>query len=256
MTGEYGVQEAGKEKRARGPRKGMLAIAAAFLAAGGGGYELAAAVATTPSSTAAVNQVKYDLIQAMSVDANTMVSPIRMSHGLVLPDFRGALQKEITATSSPWYLCPASLGGGVNITQQAADLANTYYIAEVKKYFTGVALPQEISGQSLNQPTKVAPCSKSVTPWIAGPAVVSIYQWNYVNVSGNEATASAILGGSFSQCVAAKTAASNGAYAFKCQWSPSDHSRIYNWSLRFNGTSGIWQIDYMKMSFVPGKQPG
>lgn len=256
MSGDWrdGRTERGSKASHRARHFARMATAFAALVGAGGGSYGAVAVATAGSSQTAA--VEAAAMHALHVQDGLLGPPVSTSEGLRLADYPGAVQKEVTASSSPWRLCPD--GAGITLSPQGVHQWAAFALREFHAAFTGVQQKTEITqltheifhsanppaSASLASPPDGEPCPSQ--NWdMMGPNLDPLVQWSSVQVTGTTATVTGVVDTEEEMCPVSTTAEAGGAHAVgKCaSGSPYASGGItWTWDLTL-GSDGTWRTN-------------
>lgn len=220
----------------------------------GGGAYLAGAAGTTATPTKAV--IQATVVTAANVDQSLFSAPVTTGGSLHMEDVAGEAQQSVSATSTPWVLCPGARGATLSAT--AVHQMATYSESQVTAYFTGVQEQQELEKLAriltgTTTPSRIATaqprgCSASTPPkWtISGPSLTSVAQWNSVVQTGTTATVSVVLLFNQQTCAVSSSPSADGTYAVSCPAPkrPLDGGTSVTFSLE-KGADGQWRVDDM-----------
>lgn len=232
------------------------------------GYELAIVPATSAAISTA--QVEHVAMMGVLVDQGTLGPPISTRAGLEMADYKGAVQQSLTATSSPYQLCPQ---GAVRKSAQAIHEMQTYTVAEINRYFTGVQrqvemrsatdsvtyaknltpngiVPTLVPSSTLAQATQT-PCSSSMltanTWFFDGPDVTSLVQWSSVVIGTHTASVVGVFAINEETCNVSPKANASGAHRVTGCGGPSPGTKGYTsvTILLSQGPGGTWKVDQL-----------
>ncbi|MHB8290295.1 MAG: hypothetical protein ACYDEY_13895 [Acidimicrobiales bacterium] len=222
-----------------------------------------APAAVSPANTA---QVEQAAMMAVQVDEGAAQPPVETPGGLALANYEGAaVQRSVTTTSSPWQLCPQ---GGVRLSAIGIHEMQTYTVAEINRYFTGVQeqtemrhLAGRLTGMKNLNPKAVVlvlvpkdtiaqaapvPCSQVATNnWsIWGPSVTSLVQWSSVIIGTGTASANGIFHLDEQACGVSPKADLTGGHAVSRCSAPAQGNVPVSVSLT-KSADGTWKVDQL-----------